>query len=85
MSAEELGESAYEISPSPLQSGFYKIKDTVTKNNGKHDCAGGSTPTGDEVILFIIFHPSKNQLIMCQEESLENCFGPFTRLVESDS
>lgn len=84
-SAEEEGESIYEISPAPLPSGFYKIKDTITNNNGKHDCAGGSTPAGDEVVIFILFNSSKEQFIMCQSESLESCFGPFTRLTKNGS
>lgn len=84
-SAEELGESAYDISPAPRSSGFYSIKDTITKNNGKPDCSGGTTPIGHEVTIFIRFHPSEPKLIMCQEESLRSCFGPFTRLENSDS
>lgn len=84
-SAEENGESAYEISPSPRASGFYSIKDTITRNNGKLDCSGGTTPIGHEVTLFIRFHPSGQKLIMCQGESMGSCFGPFIRLPESDS
>lgn len=84
-SAEEAGESAYEISPEPGPSGFYSIKDTIIKNNGKLDCSGGTTPVGHEVTLFIRFHPSGQKLIMCQEESMQSCFGPFIRLEESDS
>lgn len=84
VASEEAGESAYEVSATQLPSGFYSIKDTITKSNGKLDCSGGTAPIGHEVTIFIRFHPSGQKLIMCQEESLESCFGLFVRLPDSD-
>ena len=79
-SGEEVAESTYEISAAPSPNGFYKIVDTVTKTNGSRDCAGQPTPIGDTAINFIRIHPSGNMFLMCQNESLNACFGPLRRV-----
>ena len=85
-SGEERGESAFEISAARSERGFYALTDTVTHNNGKPDCSGGTTPVGDKVTLFIMFHPKNtNEFIMCYTESLSDCVGPFKRVRDGAS
>lgn len=79
-SGEEEAESEYEISAQPGVNGFYRLVDTVTKDNGKKDCMGQVTPAGDKATNYIRFHPSGNAFVMCQAESLDTCFGPLNRV-----
>ena len=81
-SGEEVSESVYEISANPRISGYYKLVDTIVKNNGKKDCVGGVTAIGHKATSFVRFHPSGQMLIICWEESLEKCFGPLKRINE---
>jgi len=79
-SGEEVAESVYEIADEPSAKGFYKNVDRIVKDNGKKDCAGEITKVGTQVTNYIRFHPSGNMMIICQDESLEACFGPLFRL-----
>ena len=84
-SAEELSESDYEISDEPDENGFYKWVDTVTKTNGKPDCAGSPTPLGDVATTYVIFHPSGDMFLVCVEQSLDRCIGPYVRQKNGDA
>ena len=79
-SAQETGESAYEVSSAPSSTGFYTLVDTITRSNGRSDCSGGSSPVGDRVTLYIRFNGALDQMIMCRKPSPDDCFGPFHRL-----
>jgi hypothetical protein len=79
-SGEELGQSAYEIADAPSDKGFYKTTDRITQDNGKLDCVGKVSKIGDQVVLYIRFHPSGQMMIMCRDESLQDCIGPFYRV-----
>ena len=79
-SAGEIGESVFEISAKPGPSGFYKWTDKVVKDNGKKDCAGQITEVGQTAINFVQFNRAGNIFIMCAEESLDSCIGPFRRV-----
>jgi hypothetical protein len=78
-SAEELGESEYEVSDQPSEKGFYKWVDTITKDNGKPDCLGYVTQVGRVAKLYVIFDSSGDKFFMCLEESRDRCAGPFVR------
>jgi hypothetical protein len=78
-SGEEIAESVYEISTKPSQSGFYKWTDRLVKDNGKKDCTGAITKVGQVVTSFVQFHPSGVAFILCADESLDRCIGPFLR------
>lgn len=84
-SAEELGESSYKVSTEPSTSGFYTLTDTITRNNGKPDCSGGTTPVGDKATRFIRFLRSREEFILCLEESVKACIGPFSRFRQDAS
>lgn len=80
-SGEETTKSRYEVAPIPSLLGFYRLTETVTDSNGKPDCSGDRHEApGAPVTRFIQFSPKKDQLIVCREESLMACFGPFKRL-----
>jgi len=81
-SGEEVGESRFTISDKPDLNGFYKMTDVVTKSNGLSGCDGtpGGTPVGDTVTLYILFHPIKSEMLICQQPSLKACMGPLRRI-----
>lgn len=81
-SGEEVGESRFTITDKPDLNGFYRMTDVVTKSNGRTGCDGepGGTPVGDEVTIYIIFHPTKGEMLICQDPSLNACFGPLRRV-----
>ncbi|GAB4058971.1 hypothetical protein [Uliginosibacterium sediminicola] len=79
-SGEERSESRYEIASVPSAKGFYTFTDTIVKNNGKPDCSGANTPIGDTAVNYLRFSPAGDQMIMCRNESLDACIGPFKRI-----
>ncbi|MFC5300580.1 hypothetical protein [Azospira restricta] len=83
-SGEEIGESRFTISDKPDLNGFYRMTDVVTKSNGRTGCDGkpGGTPVGNTVTIFIFFHPTMSEMVMCQEPSFYACMGPLRRLTQ---
>lgn len=81
-SGEERGESRFTISDKPDLNGFYRMTDVVTKSNGRTGCDGepGGTPVGDSATIYILFSPTKTELVICQEPSLNACMGPLRRI-----
>lgn len=81
-SGEEVAESRFTVSDQPDLKGFYRMTDTVTKSNGRTGCDGqpGGSPIGHEATLFILFHPTKAEMLICQDASMNACFGPLRRL-----
>jgi len=81
-SGEEMGESRFTISDKPDLNGFYRMTDEVTKSNGRTGCDGspGGTPAGHTVTIYMLFHPTKEEMLICQEPSLNTCFGPLRRI-----
>ncbi|NNM83012.1 MAG: hypothetical protein HKL98_10480 [Burkholderiales bacterium] len=81
-SGDEVGESRFTITDKPDPNGFYRMTDVVTKSNGRTGCDGepGGTPVGDKATNYIIFHPTREEMLMCQSPSLNACFGPLRRV-----
>ncbi len=80
-SGEEKSDSVYQISSSPSPQGFYKLTDKVVKDYGGKDCADdASDSTGQESSVFVVFHPEGDMYLVCQNESMDNCFGPLKRI-----
>jgi hypothetical protein len=79
-SAAEIGESEFTVSEQPSAKGYYKMVDTVTKDNGKRDCAGEVTKVGSRATNYLRFHPAGTRFVMCQDESMDACIGPFERV-----
>lgn len=78
-SASEVSESEFTITEKPSAKGFYKFDDHVVKDNGKEDCAGDITKPGERATNYIRFHPSGARFVMCRDETMEACIGPFER------
>ena len=54
---------------------------TTVKDYGGKDCADTEDDeTGLKWTVYIQFDRTGNRLIYCFEESLKNCYGPFTRV-----
>lgn len=81
-SGEEQAESRFSITEKPDPMGFYRMTDVVTKSNGRTGCDGepSGTPVGHEVTIYILFHPRKNEMLICQQPLLDTCFGPLQRI-----
>lgn len=79
-SAEEISESEFNIPAEPSAKGFYKLEDRIVKDNGKKDCSGEIMKIGARVTHFVHFHPSGALFLMCADESLDACIGPFRRM-----
>jgi hypothetical protein len=80
-SAAEVSESEYKIPAEPSNKGFYKLEDTITMDNGKKDCSGTIIKVGTRATNFIRFHPSGLLFLMCADETLNSCIGPFERVI----
>lgn len=82
-SGEEVTQADYDISATPSPPGFYRLVEAVNNANGKRDCSGDlHQASGESSTRFIQFSPKLDQLIVCKEESLKACFGPFKRVPE---
>ncbi|MEN3278621.1 MAG: hypothetical protein V7631_4411 [Massilia sp.] len=79
-SAEEVSESEYRIPDKPSAKGFYKLEDRIVKDNGKKDCAGEIMKVGTQATNFVRFHPSGALFLMCSDETMQACIGPFERI-----
>jgi hypothetical protein len=80
-SAEEVSESEFQIPALPSAKGFYKLEDKVVKDNGKKDCAGEVMKVGTHATNYVRFHPSGVLFLMCADETMNSCIGPFERVV----
>ena len=79
-SGQEVVEKNYEVSAMPDAQGFYKVVETVLRQNDKMDCSGALLEgPGEQSIRFVQFSPARDKLLMCQSASLATCFGPLTR------
>ena len=76
----EVSESEYHVPAQPDAKGFYVLDDRVVKNNGKQDCTGETVKVGAAVRNYLRFHPSGNMFLMCFQESMGSCIGPFRRV-----
>lgn len=79
-SGEEISESEFTISDRPGAEGFYKWVDRVTKDNGKKDCSGNVTNAGHAATNYVLFNPSADQFVICEDDTGNACIGPFIRL-----
>jgi hypothetical protein len=79
-SADEVSESEFRVAEKPSVKGFYKLEDRVVKDNGKQDCSGEVMQIGTRATNYLRFHPSGARFVMCRDESMEACIGPFERV-----
>jgi hypothetical protein len=81
-SADEVSESEFTVAEKPSAKGFYKLEDRIVKDNGKQDCSGEvmQPPIGTRATNYLRFHPSGARFVMCRDETMEACIGPFERM-----
>ncbi len=80
-SGEEVAEKTYEVAAAPDAAGFYRLVETVVRQNDKKDCAGAMLDgPGEQSIRFIQFSPQRDQLLVCRTAALSACFGPLKRM-----
>ncbi len=79
-SADEVSESEFTVAEQPSTKGFYKLEDRIVKDNGKQDCSGEVMQIGTRATNYLRFHPSGARFVMCRDESMEACIGPFERM-----
>ncbi len=84
-SAEEVSESEFTIPAEASPKGFFKLEDRIIKDNGKKDCAGAVMKVGSKVTHYVHFHPSGSLFLLCADESLNTCIGPFRRMQGQDT
>jgi hypothetical protein len=78
-SAGEISESEFTVADHPSAKGFYKLQDRIVKDNGKQDCSGEVMKPGTSATNYIRFHPSGARFVMCRDETMQTCIGPFER------
>lgn len=79
-SAREVSEKEYDIAARPDARGFFKLVETVMRQNDKKDCSGALLGgPGEQATRFIQFSPQQDKLLVCREASLKACFGPLQR------
>ena len=82
-SGQEVAEKRYEVSVTPDVKGFYKLTETVLRQNDKKDCAGALLDgPGEQVVRFIQFSPQRDKMLVCESAALTACFGPLTKVRE---
>ncbi len=80
-SGQEVAEKTYQVAAQPDAQGFYKLVETVVRQNDKPDCSGAMLEgPGEQSTRFIQFSPQQDKLLVCREASLKACFGPLTRV-----
>ncbi len=84
-SAKEVARSEIVVSDQPSAAGFYQWVDTVVQDNGQPDCAGGVTAVGHQATNYIRLRPDGQMFVMCEQESLDACIGPFVRMAGTES
>ncbi|PPC88555.1 MAG: hypothetical protein CTY37_00695 [Methylotenera sp.] len=80
-SGEEISDAEYHISDKLTEKGFYKVTLKILKDKGGKDCGESlENNTGDVYNKFVMFHPSGNQYVSCDKETIEECVGPLKRI-----
>jgi hypothetical protein len=82
-SGAEQVESEFAIDIEPSARGFYRWVDRVVRSNGRPDCLGDTSAVGQVATNDVIVLRSGRAFLLCEDESLDSCIGPFRRLDES--
>jgi len=81
ISGAERTEARYTLSPKPGPQGRQRLVITATKYHAGKDCAGRSEDaTGKPATSYVLFLPGRRQLIMCNDETSDACFGPLFKV-----
>lgn len=81
ISGAERTEARYALSPKPGPQGRQRLVITTTKYHSGKDCAERSEDTtGKPATSYVLFLPGRKQLILCNDETSDACFGPLFKL-----
>lgn len=81
VSGEERTENTFSLSAKPGPVGRRRLVITTTKYYGGNDCADQTEDTtGKPSTSYVLFYPGGGQMILCADESSDNCVGPLIRL-----
>lgn len=78
-SGQEVSEVKYEVSAKRSEKGFYKLENTIVKDNGKKDCSGQTMEVGRKMTSYVHLETPDDPMAVCTDESLGACFGPLLR------
>lgn len=79
-SGTETSTASYVITEKPSEKGFYKVTLKIVKDHGGQDCSDKvNDSTGEEYTHYLAFHPSGNQYVVCEKETIDSCIGPLRR------
>ena len=80
-SGQEVVEKNYEVTAAADAQGFYRVLETVIRQNDKQNCSG-ATPdaAGEQTTRFIQYSPQLDKLLICESASLAACYGPLRRV-----
>lgn len=82
-SGSERTDNTYSIDSAPDQNGFFKMVLKIVKDHGGKDCADSEEDnTGQEQVVYVLFHSSKPLHAVCRDPNLETCYGPLRRVKE---
>lgn len=80
-SGDEISDAEYQIDDKTTEKGFYKVTLKIVKDRGGKDCGESlEDNTGDTYHKFVMFHPSGNQYVSCDKETIDECVGPLKRI-----
>ena len=81
ISGDEISDAEYHLSDKLTDRGFYTLTLKILKDHGGQDCAESlADNTGDVYHKFVMFHPSGEQYVSCDKETIEECVGPLKRI-----
>jgi len=81
ISGSERTEARYALSPKVGPAGRQRLVITATRWHAGKDCADRSEDmTGKPASSYLLFLPGRKQVIMCNDETSDACFGPLFKL-----
>jgi hypothetical protein len=76
-------EGSYQVTAKPVVDNFYRVTETILKENLQPDCSGASVELGRASVSYLQFDPPHDMFVRCQSPSLASCIGPLMRQPES--
>jgi hypothetical protein len=82
-SGDEKTDNTYSMESAPDENGFFRMALKIVKDYGGKDCADSEEDdSGQEQVVYVLFHSSKSLHAICRDPNLDNCYGPLHRVKE---
>ncbi len=78
-SAAQVVEADVDLSAKPAESGFYRLTEKITTENGQVNCIGKKIQVGQGGTNYVILDRGGDEFLMCAREDINSCVGPFVR------